>query len=150
VSLTDGGACGERIGCDPDDPALVPGVVGVPTLEPAPAVPPAGAVGRAGDDGRFGVVCPVPGEEPGVGVEAPGVVVEGGRATAGDGVGDALPYEAAPYDVDAPDVGVGRVVGLSVLKKRTASIPSAKALPANTIGCRRANRSMSVTIWLVS
>ena len=134
MSLTEGAACDARLGCDPGEPVPVPGVVGVPMLEPVPALPPDGEAGRMVGDGRLGVVCPVPGNPPGAGVLGTGAVVEAGRARAGDGVGDALPYEAAPYDVDAPVAGAGREVELSVLKKRTASMPSANALPANTIG----------------
>jgi hypothetical protein len=62
--------------------------------------------------------------------------------------GDVLGLDAPPFD-QFEDDDVWLCDWPPLLRNRTASIPSAKALPANTIGCRRANASTSVTISLV-
>jgi hypothetical protein len=53
--------------------------------------------------------------------------------------------ETLPADADIGDVDAWPLVGRSLLMNRTASMPSANALPANASGCRRANCSTSST-----
>jgi len=63
---------------------------------------------------------------------------------------DEAPIDEAPYVLVLGIDEVGRCGGASLRKKRTASMPRANAAPEKTIGCRRANDSTSVRIWLES
>lgn len=145
--------------------ALVPELIGVPAKGaggddvgvgapvsagvPGPVSPPAGLAPTLGEvEVGVGVGVPAPvlplGAEPGDG-EPDGTVrwVVLGLAPLVPDQADVLDPGALPFDQE-DDVGL--CAWLPLLRNRTASMPSANAPLANTIGCRRANASTSVTM----
>jgi hypothetical protein len=154
-----------------EEPPPEAGVDGVPPepvdVPPTDGVAPGLGAGRP--EGAAGVAAPVPGAagvpgfipllDGGVGCElgarfrmswaAPvkvrgGVDVEPGVVPAAvrPAIGGVL-VEGASYAGEVGPEAIDRWDWLPLLKKRTASIPSANAPPAKTIGCRRANPSAS-------
>jgi hypothetical protein len=114
----------------------------------APVLPPVDGVAGV-LDGRFMVDGDVPVKPlDGIEVEA-AVEVVAGRPC--DQVpADPVPIDEAPYGLEPGIEVLCRCGAASLRKKRTASMPRANAAPEKTIGCRRANDSISVMSWLES